>query len=390
MQSSSLVSRVATGTFALLTVTACSDGSGPTAPDAGTSTTGIVPHLSATFDIGPAADTITVGDSLQLRAVWQESSGTFVDTNATWTSSNANVATVTAKGLARGVSAGNATIVGQSYNRADTLRLVVVAPPAPTPTPTPGTTPAHCPTSLCVIGDDFTTYAGTAGFMSNVGVGKLYNDGSNQSLASIDPTVTFGGHQTLKYSMPAGTSSVPQLWPSLPRLLSNVWFHAVVRFSPGFTTAGSSGSGVANSYKFMGLGFGNTYGTARMEFTHGGSYQLYAATVNGSLQLQFASGGGITTEWSDGAWYDYYMHYQVMSPSQVRIRFFRARYGQTPVLVATTTPTVAAGYPAPTIGFMQLGLNFNQVRTQAQALWYGLWEAVDGAARPNPYNIPGA
>ena len=69
---------------------------------------------------------------------------------------------------------------------------------------------------------------------------------------------------------------------------------------------------------------------------------------------------------------------------------FKARAGQTPVLAASTTHTVAAGHPEPLIGFVQLGMNFNQSRAQSQSLWYGMWEVVDGATFANPFGIPGA
>ena len=51
-----------------------------------------------------------------------------------------------------------------------------------------------------------------------------------------------------------------------------------------------------------------------------------------------------------------------------------------------------AGKAPPLVAAVMLGQNFNQRRaeTQNQALWYALWEVVDGAAHANPFGIPGA
>ena len=353
------------------------------------------------FYVVAPRDTVVVGGSMQLQAIWYEASGTYADPNAFWEISNTSAGRLSATGVFTGVVSGQATLRATTWGtRAYRPIHVVAAPPspegapAPSPSPSPSPSPAPNvpppPSAKTLVGDAFTSYASTAAFLANVGVGRYYNDGSNQALAAIDPNVRYDGHQTLRYDLPAGTANVPQLWPALPTRLGDVWLRVVLRYSPGFTTAGTSGAGVSNSYKLFGLGFGNVYGTTRFEVTNTTQYYLYAAVLDGSISYDAAPGGSISTEWSDGGWYDYYLHYQVLSPSQIRTRVFRARVGQTPVLVATIANTVKAGSPAPLIGFVQLGLNFNQVRSKSESLWYGMWEAVDGSRYPNPYAIPGA
>src|SRR6185312_3656332 len=276
-----------------------------------------------------------------------------------------------------------------------------------TPATIPSTSSSTGPglSGLALISDDFSEYANTAALLNNIsanigGTGNwqtaLYNDGSNAQLAEIDPSVLYNGHATIKYNFPGGTASHPELWPSLPRPLSTMWLRAKIRFSPGFTTTGVL-TNSSNAYKLLGWGYADSYGSGRVEITNTNQYQLYYGTlVSGtntpnSTPNDFAVGGNITTEWSDGGWYDYIVEYQITSPTTSVARLWMAKDGSTPVLRATSTSTSLSGYTMSHIGYVMLGLNFNQVRTatQSEALWYGEWEVVDGVQHPNPFGLAG-
>jgi Bacterial Ig-like domain (group 2) len=94
----------------------------------------VEPRL-VSISISPSGGTINKGDNLQFAVT-----GTFSDggqkplTSVTWTSSNPGVATVTAAGLAAGVSQGNTTIQvsSGSVNTSVTLTVTAAAATAPT------------------------------------------------------------------------------------------------------------------------------------------------------------------------------------------------------------------------------------------------------------------
>jgi hypothetical protein len=389
MRSASWASAVATAAVVVF-ASACSSSNNKslTAPDNAGAGVDIDPNLG--FSLAAPADSIMVGKFMQLSAVWTQKNiaGVWVDTNAVWTSSNPQVASVSKKGMVTGNAVGFVTISAKSGNLTASKILVVSGIVFVQPVIN----------AKRLMGDDYTSYSSTAAFMATVGVGRLYNDGVNQSLATIDTSVKYNGHQTLKYNQPGGTSKTPELWPSLPNgmKLGNVWLHAVIRFSPGWTTRGVLTNGTDNSYKILAMGWSGYDARAGFQFDNTSAYHIFtnAVTRTGQTAMPavYGNAGSPTTEWQDGGWYDYYLNYEVLTATTTRYRLFKGRSGQTPVLVATVNNTVSSGYTAPLVGSVMLGQNFNQVRaaTQNQAIWYGMWEVIDGKAYPNPFGIPGA
>lgn len=280
-------------------------------------------------------------------------------------------------------------------------------PPAPPPvtvdtTPVVTTPPTNPISATWVVGDSFTQYKNTSAFLANVSsnIGgtaspsaALYNDGVNASQASIDPTVLYNGHQTLKYTQPGGVANTPELWASFSPTIQHLWFRSKIRFSPGFTTTGVTPND-ANAYKLLGWGWNNYYGSGRVEITNTTQYQLYwtvlaksnSATVGGGATTGIA--GNITTEWTDGGWYDYIIEVDYSQPTGV-VRLWMAKDGQPPVLRSTVSGTMQGGLAMPSLNQVMLGMNFNQTRAtgQNQALWYGQWEVIDGSKHTNPYGL---
>ncbi len=259
---------------------------------------------------------------------------------------------------------------------------------------------------MALISDDYTGYANTAALQNNItvnigGTGNwqtaLYRDGHDANLAELDQAVRYNGHATVKYNAPGGVPNIPGLWVPLPHPLSTMWLRAKIRFSHGFTTTGTL-TNSSNAYKLLGWGYAASYGSGRVEITNTSQYQLYYGTLLAdgsntptSTPNQFGIGGNIVNEWSDGNWYDYIVEYQTTSPTTSIARLWIAKDGDTPVLRATSTSTSLAGYNMAQIGYVMLGLNFNQVRAagQTEALWYGQWEVVDGQQHPNPFGLAG-
>ena len=248
--------------------------------------------------------------------------------------------------------------------------------------------------------DDFSGYANTQALLAKISTNvggtaspstALYNDGGNASLASIDNTVTYNDHPTMKYTQPGGVSTTPELWVDFSAH-KHIWFRTKIRFSQGFTTTGTL-SNSANAYKLLGFAFDTYDGSGRLEITNTNQYELYwnaQSKTNGSLVGGgvFGQAGNVTTEWSSGGWYDYILDIDfTQSPGVARV--WMAPDGQTPVLKATSSGTMQSGLPLPSLTGIMLGMNFNQVRasTQSQAVWWGQWEVVDGTQNPNPFGV---
>ncbi|HXC25267.1 MAG TPA: hypothetical protein VNU46_05075 [Gemmatimonadaceae bacterium] len=303
----------------------------------------------------------------------------------------------------------NAITTGAAAIRAMLPMPSIVTTPTPSPTPTPASTPVPTPTSSAytsVVGDNFTGYKNTAALLANItngagGTGTsqtaLYNDGANATLASIDTTVKYAGHQTLKYTQPGGVANTPELWVNFKNgnTLSILWYRVKLRFSPGWTDTGTL-TNSANAYKLLGFGWDTYDGSSRLEITNTSQYQIGWTTqakdgsgVNGGGD-PITVLGNITTEWTDGAWNDYIIRAD-FSKSPATIAVWMAKDGQTPVLKGTYSGTMKPGLPLPHLTGVMLGLNFNQVRAagQTQALWYGQWEVIDGSKYTNPFQLPG-
>lgn len=277
---------------------------------------------------------------------------------------------------------------------------VAAAPSAPV---APATGPGLSGNAL--LSDDFSHYASTAALQNQITVNiggtgnwqtSLYSDGRNPQLASIDPSVQYNGHATMKYTQPGGTGSTPELWVALPHTVSTMWMRVKLRFSPGYTTVGTL-TNSSNAYKLLGWNLAGVDGSGRLEITNTNQYDLYwGAAVKNSTTTAVPNsdpGGGptVSTEWTDGSWYDYIIEYSVTGSTTGVARMWLARDGQTPKLMMTRNRTAAAGYTMPQVAGICLGLNFNQQRTasQNQAVWYGQWEVVDGAAHPDPFGVNG-
>lgn len=264
----------------------------------------------------------------------------------------------------------------------------------------PPVTPAGSYTPLA--SDSFAEYATTSALQAKItkNIGGTctssctYNDGGNATLASIDPSVLYHGHATMKYTQPGGVATTPELWPNLPTSLTVMWFKGVLRWSPGFTTTGTL-SNSANAYKIFGWGWDATDGRGSLEFTNTNQYSFVWSIIakSGSPSASTIQNGPTTvTEWTDGQWYDYIVLYKQTSATQITESWWLAKDGETTVLSKTITGTAPSGVALPKINRVMIGINFNQTRAanQSQAVWWGSWEVVDGSRYPDPYNVLGS
>ena len=273
---------------------------------------------------------------------------------------------------------------------------------------TVATTPPPPNGNGLVSADYFAQYATTANLQAKIGRGVsfLYYDNIDPQLASIDNTVKYNGGNTMKYTFPASSATSPQLVTPV-RPLTNMWLRVKIRFSPGFTTTGEyngvvtaanpTGYYSANAYKFLSWAWEGLNGRSEIMITNTNEYQNLIdvfppdyGTTGGRPSMQaYASAGRVSTEWSDGGWYDYIIHYEILTPLTARQRLWIARDGSTPVLRATSNLTALADVPLPPINRVQFGRNFNQLRkaNQAQYIWYGQWEIYDGKINARPFGV---
>jgi uncharacterized protein YjdB len=107
------------------TITATSDGA------RGTATVSVTAAAVATIDLLPPSASVTVGDTLRLRATARDAGGNaLADRPITWTSGAPGVASVSTDGKLTAIAAGTAVILASSGRASATLTVTVRAVPA--------------------------------------------------------------------------------------------------------------------------------------------------------------------------------------------------------------------------------------------------------------------
>jgi len=250
-----------------------------------------------------------------------------------------------------------------------------------------------------IIGDDYSQYKTTADLLAKISTNVggtctsscIYGDGRGALYVTIDSTVLYNGHHTVRYSfVPGATNNPPELYAGFPGL-DDVWMRAVIRFAPGWTTIGDNAAS-SNAYKLLAWNLAGVDGSGRIEITNTTQYEIYwgASVKNTSTPIEteeFAVPGNITTEWSDGRWRAYTIHWQKTSDSTVDVECWIRVVGDTAGLRAKTTTKMLAGHLPPQVNAFNLGMNYNQPIMAPMAINYGQWEVVDGSKHPNPFNL---
>jgi len=135
----------------LAVVAACSDAPQVTSPVLAFEN----PQYSLGLPAEASAETLMVGETIQLRASLPTSRGRTRATGTSWTSQNSSVATVSSTGLVTATASGTTLIVASNNLAAEsaTIRVnspVVVPTPAPMPPPAPPVIPATPAGTLAV------------------------------------------------------------------------------------------------------------------------------------------------------------------------------------------------------------------------------------------------
>jgi uncharacterized protein YjdB len=127
--STGLVRGVAPGTS---TITATSEGK------SGTATVTVAPPPVASVSVNPSTETLVPNETLQLTATLRDADNNLLSGRAVaWSSSNDQIARVSASGLVTAVSQGTVTITATSEGRSGTASIAVDPPPVATVGVTP-------------------------------------------------------------------------------------------------------------------------------------------------------------------------------------------------------------------------------------------------------------
>jgi hypothetical protein len=267
---------------------------------------------------------------------------------------------------------------------------------------------------LQYAGSDFTEYADTTALLADVssiigGTGDYhtvkYNDGNPGSgpYMSIDDTVLYNGHPTMKFAFDPANGGHPQVYSAFQQwggtvTMRHFWYRLRLRFSDGFHTSGPNVN-ASGAYKLFGWGLYGCDGSGRVELTgaYDGipSYEIYDSAKHFD-QSDFVPTthpdvycGSITDEWTGPTpWMDYIVEHKTNDDNKSsRIKFWRAKDGNTPVLAGTATTATSGDQDFPEAYLVALAMNFNQPVTSDMAVWYGAWEVVDGSVHSNPFGL---
>ncbi|HET7233944.1 MAG TPA: hypothetical protein VFJ16_28290 [Longimicrobium sp.] len=377
----------AAGTYA---VVATFGGRADTA--AVTVTTGPAPTL-ASVTVTPAATSVAAGGTAQFGATGTFSNGSSAPVPVTWTATGG---TISATGLytagqAAGVFRVTATAAGGLAATAD---VTVTAPPPP------GSG------YRAVVSEDWHGYADRTALRQ-----KQYFwwfDSANRDVYSFVDLVqdpAFGQVARITFPQNSGSpGSSPRLTQPLPAPVGDLWYRWRMKFQPGWTTVGPDPAGSANSYKIAFFTWETGFGSrGELELSNstqyitgvgvqdaGGSYLRYTETLLPNSAPDF---GSVGSEWSDGEWWEYVIHYKKTGPSSAVYQYWRRRLtsgGSVSPAAWSYHGMSMSGSTTPRVASIDLGCNKNKNNPSTMYIYWGKWEVVDGAQYPNPFSMPNA
>lgn len=214
----------------------------------------------------------------------------------------------------------------------------------------------------------------------------------NPQLLTVDPTVLYQGHPTLRANQPAFTDSTPQCSLYFPNgaTYKDLWVRLVIQFSKGWTTDGVTTGG--RGYKFMALGWDGLNGRSTIEYVNTNQYNnnwdVVDATNAPLSEVVAQNSDHTTTEWSDQQPVTFYWHYRHVSDASIQQSFWLDKHDTGLVLQSVITGKMLTG-TVPRVNRWDLLKNFNATRRTAQSLWICDYTVVDGSGTPNPFNLPG-
>lgn len=220
------------------------------------------------------------------------------------------------------------------------------------------------------------------------------------------PDRTF--RQVVRITQPQDASQgySPQMRATLPHPVDKAWLRFRIRFSPGWTTRGASGASRSNAYKVahMYMPGGGSSGrtkieienTANFDFGFGFPGRHYTETLLPGNTWGRGGASPMTTETSDGEWYEFILYHEKTGVTTGCVRAWRRRLTNAGVIVNNPFVFIGWNYVGatsadtfPPISSIKLGINKNRSNDRTQYLYWGPWELVDGDVVRDPWGVAG-
>jgi hypothetical protein len=322
----------------------------------------------------PATASVQTGGTVQFSATGTYSDGT---SKAITPAYSATGGTITTSGLyTAGSTAGTFRVIASSGGRADTAAVSVTA----------SSTPPSTGSYTRVVGDDWSGYSSTSALLAS----GYFSGGSGTGNVTLVSDATFG--QVARITQYAGSTASPHLQKRFPAALDRMWFRFRVRFSPGWTTAGS---GTNAAQWTMGQWTWNGFGgSGTLGFQNGSEYATDWSAKNSSNQyIQYTENllpgstpfGAVTSEWSAGGWWEYVVYWERTSATTARQHYWKRPLGGTWTYYGFTED----GNTTPQAAAILLGGDLGKAPAATQYVYWGPWEVVDGSQYANPFGMPG-
>ncbi|HET7233943.1 MAG TPA: hypothetical protein VFJ16_28285 [Longimicrobium sp.] len=330
------------------------------------------PTITALY-LNPGTASTQTGGTVQFGATASYSDGTSKAVTPAYTATGG---TITAAGLyTAGQTAGTFAVIASSGGKADTSAVTVSAPAAP---PAAGS-------YTRVVGDDWKGYASSSALLS-----AGYFSGGTSSNVALVSDATFG--QVARVTQPAGSTAMPALRKSFAAPIDRMWFRFRVRWSPGWTTAGSGTNAAEWSMaRWTWSGYG---GAGSLDFQNTREYANNWSAKNASNQyIQYtesllpgsAAFGTTSTEWTGGGWWEYVVYWEKTGATTARQHYWMRPLGGSFRYYGFTEN----GAATPQAAAIQLGGNTTRAPTATQYVDWGPWEVVDGSRYANPFGMSG-
>lgn len=248
-------------------------------------------------------------------------------------------------------------------------------------------------------GDDWLVYK-TKSDLRNTEYFWWFASGDVYEQVDLVPDPVFQQVVRIEFEANRGTDGqAPQLKKKFSPL-DDMWYRWRMRYQPGWTTAGPDPAGHANSYKIAFWTWPSNDGRGQLEISNTTEYitglGVMADGVYNRYQEQLLPGsapdfGRVTTEWTDGEWWEFVVHYRRTSPTSAENAYWRRRL--THGGAVSPGPWVYHGYaiwgaPVPPVSAVQLGANKNKNNPLTMYIYWGPWEVVDGSRFSNPFKVP--
>ena len=256
------------------------------------------------------------------------------------------------------------------------------------------------PAATKLVGDDWTRFQSKTD-LRNSNYFWWFDSRDVYDFVDLVQDPTFG--QVVRITFPqntGGPGSSPRLKKTLPSPQEGIWYRFRMKYSQGWSSAGPDPAGHANSYKIAFWTWEGYDGRGEVLLTNTFDYGTGVGVLGSSGYLNYSETalpnsapnfGRITTEWTDGEWYEFVILYQKTGANSARHAYWRRRL--------TTAGRISpgawvfhglsiAGAVTPRVTSVELGANRNKNNPSTMYIYWGPWEVVAARGTENPFGVP--